>query len=203
MYTCTSSSSNASRPAATAFPTPFGDSGGLGLSRAGLLRGLTAVGYLESDREAYELFRFELIATRTFRASAPGFPRLVPSTLIDPGLALRIHEVRYSIDVSDAEAIPGNLPSIEPALDHLLRGGQDDSTRVGTRSASPPAAAWEPGRQGEPSEPERSASGSCSCGRRCKTAGTLAGQRQVPISFSVDAWTATMATTYIPLATTS
>ena len=99
-----------------------------GLSRAGLLRSLTAVGYLESDREAYELVRFELTAARTFRASAPGFPRLVPSTLIDPGLALQIHEVRYSIDVSDAEAIPGHLPSIEPALDHLLRGGQDDST---------------------------------------------------------------------------
>jgi hypothetical protein len=98
-----------------------------GVSRAGLLRGLTAVGYLESDREAYELVRFELTAARTFRASAPGFPRLVPSTLIDQSLALRIHEVRYSIDVSDAEAVPGYLPSIEPALDHLLMGGQDDS----------------------------------------------------------------------------
>jgi Putative PD-(D/E)XK family member, (DUF4420) len=93
-----------------------------GLSRAELLRSLMAVGYLESDREAYELIRFQLNVTRTFRASAPGFPRLVPSALTDPSLALRIHEVRYSIDVSDAEAIPGHLPSIEPALDHLLRG---------------------------------------------------------------------------------
>lgn len=100
-----------------------------GLSRAGLLRSLTAVGYLESDREAYELVRFRLAAARTFRASAPGFPRLVPSVLTDPGLALRIHEVRYSIDVSDTEAIPGNLPSIETALDHLLRGGHDDSAK--------------------------------------------------------------------------
>ncbi len=98
-----------------------------GLSRAGLLRSLMAIGYLESDRQAYELIRFELTAGRTFRASAPGFPRLVPSALADSRLALRIHEVRYSIDVSDAETIPGYLPSIEPALDHLLRGGQDDS----------------------------------------------------------------------------
>jgi hypothetical protein len=100
---------------------------GTGVSRASLLRSLMSVGYLEADREAYELVRFKLIATRTFRASAPGFPRLVPSALTDPDLALRIHEVRYSIDVSDTQAIPGNLPSIEHALDHLLKEGQDDS----------------------------------------------------------------------------
>lgn len=98
-----------------------------GLSRTGLVRSLTSVGYLEADREAYQLVRFELTAARTFRASGPGFPRLVPSALTDPGLALRIHEVQYSIDVSDAEGIPGYLPSIEPALDHLLRGEQDGS----------------------------------------------------------------------------
>jgi hypothetical protein len=92
-----------------------------GLSRAELLNSLAAVGYLEGDREAYSFLRFELTATRTFRASTPGFPRLIPSSLADPGLALRIHEVRYSIDVSDAEGIVGNLPTVEPALDHLLR----------------------------------------------------------------------------------
>jgi hypothetical protein len=93
-----------------------------GLSRAQLLSRLAAVGYLEGDHEAYALFRFDLTTARTFRASAPGFPRLVPSLLTDPSLSDRIHEVRYSIDVSDAESIAGNLPSIEPALDHLLRG---------------------------------------------------------------------------------
>lgn len=95
-----------------------------GLSRADLLRNLGAVGYLESDREAYELFRFEMTATRTFRATAPGFPRLVPSSLVDPDLATKIHEVRYSIDVSGADNIPGHLSTLEPALDHLLSGGQ-------------------------------------------------------------------------------
>jgi hypothetical protein len=93
----------------------------VGLNRGELLSGLAAVGYLEGDREAYAFFRFELTATRTFRASAPGFPRLVPRSLADPGLALRIHEVRYSIDVSDAESVAGHLPTIDPALDHLLR----------------------------------------------------------------------------------
>ena len=97
-----------------------------GLSRSGLVRSLMSAGYLEADREAYELVRFKLTAARTFRASAPGFPRLVPSVLANPSLALRIHDVRYSIDVSDSEGIPGFLPSIEPALDHLLREGQDD-----------------------------------------------------------------------------
>lgn len=93
-----------------------------GLNRTGVLHSLTALGYLEADREAYAFFRFELTATRTFRASAPGFPRLIPTALTDPSLALRIHDVRYSIDVSDAESIAGNLPTIEPALDHLLKG---------------------------------------------------------------------------------
>lgn len=94
----------------------------VGLSRAELLSRLAVVGYLEGEREAYALFRFDLTAIRTFRASEPGFPRLVPSSLTDPGLAQRIHEVRYSIDVSDAESIAGNMPSVEPALDHVLRG---------------------------------------------------------------------------------
>jgi hypothetical protein len=93
-----------------------------GLNRAELLGRLAVVGYLEGDREAYALFRFDLTRARTFRASASGFPRLVPSSLTDPTLAQRIHEVRYSIDVSDAESIAGNLLSIEPALDHLMRG---------------------------------------------------------------------------------
>jgi Putative PD-(D/E)XK family member, (DUF4420) len=94
----------------------------VGLSRAELLRSLAAVGYLDSERDAYALFRFALIATHTFRASAPGFPRLVPSSLTDPDLIQRIHDVRYSIDVSDADGIPGNLPGVEPVLDHLLKG---------------------------------------------------------------------------------
>jgi hypothetical protein len=100
-----------------------------GLSRAELLSRLAAVGYLEGDHEAYALFRFDLTTARTFRASDPGFPRLVPSLLTDPSLAQRIHEVRYSIDVSDTESIAGNLPSIEPALDHLLRGRRHDPSR--------------------------------------------------------------------------
>ncbi|MCU1494560.1 MAG: hypothetical protein JWO62_2324 [Acidimicrobiaceae bacterium] len=95
-----------------------------GVGRAELLRSLTTVGYLEADRGAYELFRFESTAAHTFRASEPGFPRLVPSSLVDPTLALKIHEVRYSIDVSDSESIGGHLPGIESALAHLLRSGE-------------------------------------------------------------------------------
>jgi hypothetical protein len=98
----------------------------MGVARADLLRGLSALGYSEVDRDAYRLFRFELIAARTFRASDPGFPRLITASLADPSLAQRIHQVRYAIDVSDAGAIPGHLPSIDPALDHLLRGSQHD-----------------------------------------------------------------------------
>jgi hypothetical protein len=98
-----------------------------GLSRADLLRSLSMTGYLEDDSEAYKLFRFEVTATRTFRASAQGFPRLIPAALADPNLALKIHGVQYSIDVSDAESIAGYLPGIDPALDHLLKGGHHDS----------------------------------------------------------------------------
>lgn len=101
----------------------------VGLSRVHLLRSLDAVGYAESDHESYELFRFQLTTTGTFRASAPGFPRLVASSLVDPSLASRIHEVTYLLDVSDKESIAGYLPSIEPALDHLLTSGHRDPAR--------------------------------------------------------------------------
>jgi hypothetical protein len=93
-----------------------------GVDRAGLVRGLSAVGYLDRDAEAYRRVRFNVLSSRTFRATTPGFPRLVPAALADPGLADRIFRVTYTIDLTDAAAVPGHLATIEPALDHLLAG---------------------------------------------------------------------------------
>ena len=93
-----------------------------GVDRAGLMRGLSTVGYLDRDAEAYRPVRFNVLSRRTFRATAPGFPRLIPAALADPGLADQIFRVAYTIDLTDAAGVPGHLASIEPALDHLLMG---------------------------------------------------------------------------------
>ena len=86
------------------------------------MRGLAAAGYLDSDVPAYRHIRFSRLSSRTFRVTAPGFPRLVPAALADPGLAERVFRVTYTIDVTDSAAIPGHLDTIHPALDHLLTG---------------------------------------------------------------------------------
>jgi Putative PD-(D/E)XK family member, (DUF4420) len=98
-----------------------------GVDRVGLMRGLATIGYLDSDADAYRRVRFNVLSSRTFRVTAPGFPRLVPAALADPGLAERIFRVIYTIDVTDSVAVPGHLASIEPALDHLLTGPAIDS----------------------------------------------------------------------------
>ena len=85
-----------------------------GLDRVGLMRGLAAVGYLDSDTQAYHHLRFSVLSTRTFRVTARGFPRLVPAALADPGLAERVFRVTYTIDVTDSAALPGRLDSIQP-----------------------------------------------------------------------------------------
>lgn len=93
-----------------------------GVDRAGLVRGLSMVGYVDRDAEAYRRVRFSVLSSRTFRVTTPGFPRLVPAALADPSLADRIFRVSYTIDLTDAAAVPGHLATIEPALDHLLTG---------------------------------------------------------------------------------
>lgn len=93
-----------------------------GVNRAGLMSSLAIVGYLDSDADAYRLVQFNRVSTRTFRVTAPGFPRLVPTALTDPGLADRIYKVTYTIDLTDAAAIPGHLETLGPALEHLLTG---------------------------------------------------------------------------------
>lgn len=93
-----------------------------GVNRAGLMTSLAVVGYLDSDADAYRHVQFNRVSTRTFRATAPGFPRLVPAALTDPGLAERIYKVSYTIDVSDAAALPGHMATLGPALKHLLTG---------------------------------------------------------------------------------
>ena len=42
-----------------------------GVDRAGLMRGLAAVGYLDSDADAYRRVRFNVLSSRTFRVTAP------------------------------------------------------------------------------------------------------------------------------------
>jgi hypothetical protein len=91
-----------------------------GVDRVGLLTGLNAVGYQDMNAAAYRLIRFDTSSRRTFRVTEAGFPRLVPTSLTDPNLADKIFRVSYLIDVTNAMAIPGNLITIEPALDHLL-----------------------------------------------------------------------------------
>lgn len=98
----------------------------VGVDRAGLMKGLATIGYLDRDAEAYRRVRFNLLSSRTFRATAPGFPRLVPTALVDPSLADRIFRVSYTIDLTDTAAVPGYLAAIHPALDHLLTGPARD-----------------------------------------------------------------------------
>jgi hypothetical protein len=93
-----------------------------GVDRAGLVRGLSMVGYLYRDADAYRLVRFNVLSGRTFRVTAPGFPRLIPAALTDPGLADRIFRVTYTIDLTDTAAVPGHLATTESALDYLLTG---------------------------------------------------------------------------------
>jgi hypothetical protein len=92
-----------------------------GVDRSALLTSLADVGYQEVDASSYRLIRFEVQSRRTFMVTAPGFPRLVPAALADPGLADRLFRVSYAIDVTDAAALPGHMATIEPALEHLLR----------------------------------------------------------------------------------
>jgi hypothetical protein len=98
-----------------------------GVGRAELMKGLATIGYLDRDADAYRRVRFNVLSSRTFRVTAPGFPRLVPAALADPGLADKIFRVTYAIDVTDTAAVPGHLATIEPALDHLLMGPSLDS----------------------------------------------------------------------------
>jgi hypothetical protein len=93
-----------------------------GVDGPALLTSLADVGYQQSDSRSYRLVRFEVRSCRTFMVTAPGFPRLVPAALTDPGLADRLFRVSYTIDVTDAEALPGHLATIEPAIERLLRG---------------------------------------------------------------------------------
>lgn len=84
-----------------------------------ILNGLAVLGYRPADAPAYRLTRFVTLTTRTVRTGAPGFPRLIPSALADPGLANRISHVRYTIDLTDP-AQPGHLGGPERAVSHLL-----------------------------------------------------------------------------------
>jgi hypothetical protein len=93
-----------------------------GVNRAGLMAGLAAVGYLDSDADAYRRVQFNHLSTRMFRVTASGFPRLVRAALAVPGLAERIYHVTYTIDVTDTATMPGHLATLEPALEHLLTG---------------------------------------------------------------------------------
>jgi len=92
-----------------------------GVDRPALLTSLADVGYQDADASSYRLVRFEVRSSRTFMVTAPGFPRLVPAALADPGLADRLFRVSYAIDVTEAVALPGHLATIQPALEHLLR----------------------------------------------------------------------------------
>jgi hypothetical protein len=99
-----------------------------GVDRAGLMRGLATIGYQDRNAEAYRRVRFNILSSRTFRVTAPGFPRLVPAALADPGLADRIFRVTYTIDLTDTSVVPGHIAAIQPALDHLLMGPARDPT---------------------------------------------------------------------------
>jgi hypothetical protein len=93
-----------------------------GVNRAALMTSLAALGYADSDADAYRRMRFDRLSTRTFRVTAPGFPRLIPAALSVPSLAERIYHVNYTIDVTDIGTVPGHLVTLDPALEHLLMG---------------------------------------------------------------------------------
>jgi hypothetical protein len=94
----------------------------LGVQASRLLENMAQIGYRFSDSEAYRKIRRVPRLHRTFRATAPGFPRLVPTSLADPTVLDRISRIRYTIDLTDASHIPGALHDVEAAVIHLLGG---------------------------------------------------------------------------------
>jgi Putative PD-(D/E)XK family member, (DUF4420) len=64
---------------------------------------LGRVGYVEADREIYVRRRFEVVEQRTY-AVGPGFPRIVPATLIGDATLSGIGPVEYTIDLDVAAA---------------------------------------------------------------------------------------------------
>jgi hypothetical protein len=91
-----------------------------GVDRVGLLRGLASLGYSTADAAAYRTARYSLVSYSAFRATAPGFPRLVPRALSDPTLAQRIFRVGYAIDLTDVAAVAGHLPGRHAIVERLL-----------------------------------------------------------------------------------
>jgi hypothetical protein len=94
--------------------------GSAGVDMHALVTGLAAVGYSMSDAVVYRKIRFEVRSRRAFRTDTDGFPKLVPSGLIDPGVLNRITLVRYTVDLTGLGASSGALPGPADCVDALL-----------------------------------------------------------------------------------
>jgi hypothetical protein len=92
-----------------------------GVDTVGLLRSLAKAGYRQFDAEAYRHIRFQCLQRRTYATTYPGFPRLTPGLLGGQRLPERIIRLRYTIDLTDSESIPGLVKDPLVAVAHLLR----------------------------------------------------------------------------------
>ena len=90
-----------------------------GVSRRDLLGLLAALGYLAADMDDYRTVRFRELDVRAFEIVV-GFPRLVRSGLVDPGMADRVNNVSYSVDLSDVLLLPGHLPDVAEVTRRLM-----------------------------------------------------------------------------------
>lgn len=91
-----------------------------GVDKAVLLQGLAQAGYSHLEEDTYQQVRFRCLQHRTFRTTAPGFPRLIAAELRDPTLTDRIRQVRYTIDLTDVAAMSGLVSDPATAAAHLL-----------------------------------------------------------------------------------
>jgi hypothetical protein len=78
---------------------------------------LALLGYDMTDEPVYRTIRYATLDSRHVRIDEDT-PRLVRSSLRDPALADKVHNVDYDIDLDPAE-LPGILPDADPMLTDL------------------------------------------------------------------------------------
>lgn len=81
---------------------------GLGVQGHRFFEKLALLGYQPGEQQAYQTVHFSLTATRLFEVSGK-FPRIVPASLTEPAVLDRIQLIRYTIDLSDSDAVTGAL----------------------------------------------------------------------------------------------
>lgn len=78
---------------------------------------LAACGYRESERDVYARRLFEVAEDRAYEVG-PGFPRIVPSTLVGDGAVAGVGPVEYVVDLDSAAAEARRLDEV--SLDRFV-----------------------------------------------------------------------------------